>query len=431
MIHKRDCKFIAAVTAAVLLLSGCNSRNNEPNGSNAINIPPIISKAINSKSSPAAASVAEEGSHEVSDSSESTVDIESTADIESSIASSEQIVSSAISSNTGKSDKKWEEWEYNADLYINGRVNGRVEPLEGSTPTRTYELDEPVSVVAYTSTQFFKLDNGDYIFAEYFSSDKVFSSETVRTELTYKPPVDVGGETVYDPKAVLDYAKAHWQDEESLCAGFGSECLTAGGLSFDETSSTRLFNRLTAAKLGYSVAIDLNDDGTATVPDYVYPGDIIFYYCKAENMMVHTAMYNGDTKDGIMKAYAHNLADNGEEPFRYFKYCVGGCGCELDKIVAFCFYRDKDSIALPTNTPKLSAKVADKKVDISWQADFVYRSSVLVVTDNKGNVFYRKPMGTDLSETLALSRTGDYVAYVEFTVYDDIKIKSDNLVFKI
>ena len=148
-------------------------------------------------------------------------------------------------------------------------------------------------------------------------------------------------------------------------------------------------------------------------------------------MMVHTAVYNGDTKDGIMKAYAHNLPDNGEEPFSYFKYCVGGCGCPLDKIVAFCFYRDDTNISLPTGTPKLSYEPVNKKTLISWSPDFVYRSSELVITDNKGKIIYRSQMGTDNSAVVALNDTGDYVAYVIFTVYGNIKVRSDNLAFKI
>ena len=185
------------------------------------------------------------------------------------------------------------------------------------------------------------------------------------------------------------------------------------------------------ANLGYAVAINLNEDGTANVPEFVYPGDIIFYYCEDENKMVHTAVYNGDTKDGIMKAYAHNLPDSGEDQFRYFKYCVGGCGCLLDKIVAFCFYRDDTNVTLPTGTPKLSCELVNKKAQISWSPDFVYRSSELVITDNKGKIVNRLQMGTDTSADVQLNGSGDYVAYVIYTVYGNIKVRSDNLVFKI
>lgn len=409
---KREFKIIAAVMAAALLLTGCDSPNEAQNKPSTISVPPLISRSTSSTTG------------EPVESSVSAAQTTETSEVSEPYDTAEPVPGA-------QSGTSWREWDYSAELYINARVGGRAEPTENSPITRVYEMDEPVSVVAFTSTHYFKLSSGDYIFAEYLSAQEVHSSETVKTELTYDPPVRTAGRTVYDPKKALHYAKEHWEDDDSLCAGFGSECLTAGGLYYDETSSTKLFNRLIEANLGYAVTINLNEDGTANVPDFVYPGDIIFYYCKDENMMVHTAVYNGDTKDGLMKAYAHNLPDNGEEPFGYFQYCVGGCGCPLDKIVAFCFYRDDTDISLPTGTPKLSYKPVHRKSQISWSPDFVYRSSELVITDNKGKIIYRSQMGTDNSATVELNGAGDYVAYVIFTVYGNIKVRSDNLVFKI
>lgn len=418
---KRELKVISAAIAAVLLLTGCDIPNEAQNNTSTIKTPPIISRSTSStKSEPVESSVFMTESIEASEPVETadpTVTTESTVP-------NDQV------SDVGN-EPSWREWDYSADLYINARVGGKIEPTENSPISRVYEIDEPVSVVAFTSTRYFKLSSGDYIFAEYLSAQKVYTSETVKTELTYEPPLRTAGRTAYDPQKALDYAKEHWQDEESLCAGFGSECLTAGGLDFDETSSTKLFNKLVDANLGYAVAINLNKDGTANVPDFVYPGDIIFYYCEDENKMVHTAVYNGDTKDGIMKAYAHNLPDSGEDQFRYFKYCVGGCGCLLDKIVAFCFYRDDTNVTLPTGTPKLSCELINKKAQISWSPDFVYRSSELVITDNKGKIVNRLQMGTDTSSAVQLNGSGDYVAYVIYTVYGNIKVRSDNLVFRI
>ena len=402
---KRELKVIAAAIVAVLLLTGCDIPSEVQNNSSTISAPPLISRSTSStKSEPVESNVS---TSEISEPDEHAKQTES--------AVPDELVSEPVSGI--QSGQGWREWDYSADLYINARVGGKIEPTENSPISRVYELDEPVSVVAFTSTRYFKLSSGDYIFAEYLSAQKVYTSETVKTELTYEPPVRTAGRTAYNPQKALDYAKEHWQDEESLCAGFGSECLTAGGLDFDETSSTKLFNKLVNANLGYAVAINLNEDGTANVPEFVYPGDIIFYYCEDENKMVHTAVYNGDTKDGIMKAYAHNLPDSGEDQFRYFKYCVGGCGCLLDKIVAFCFYRDDTNVTLPTGTPKLSCELVNKKAQISWSPDFVYRSSELVITDNKGKIVNRLKMGTDTSATVRLNGSGDYVAYVIYTVY--------------
>lgn len=53
--------------------------------------------------------------------------------------------------------------------------------------------------------------------------------------------------------------------------------------------------------------------------------------------------YIGDTKDGIMKAYAHNPRDNGEDEFVYYRNCTDGCGYPLKKIVVLCLYRGDDA----------------------------------------------------------------------------------------
>lgn len=391
------------ILTALLLLTGCELRGETSDSRGTISTPPIISSR--SSTSAEAPAVAPDD-----------------ADISDAV---EQAVGSALSK---LNDKAWNEWDYNAELFVSSRVMGRAEPLDTAATTRFYEQDEPVSVVAFTNTRFFKLSNGDYIFAEYLGTYKVYSAETVKTELPDAPPGKIDGDVGYDRKKALDYAREHWQDEESLCAGFGTECLTAGGLDFDESSSTKLYNKLTASGLGYSVEIALNEDGTANVPGFVYPGDLIFYYCKDENMMVHTAVYNGDTKDGLMKAYAHNLADDGEKPFRYLEYCVGGCSCKLDQIVAFCFFRDS-AVSSQTSPVKLSADVSDGKVKLSWQPDFVYRSSELIITDSSGHIVLRRQMGTDKLFTPKLNISGKCTAYVIFTIDGDVKSRSDNLTF--
>ncbi len=389
-----------------MLLAGCELRGETSDSPRStISTPPIISSRSSTSVDASAVVEPVDGS-----------------DVEDEV---EQAVGYALSK---LDDKPWNEWDYSAELFVSARVMGRTEPLDTASTTRVYEQDEPVSVVAFTNTRFFKLSNGDYIFAEYLGTYKVYSSVTVKTELPEAPPEKTDGDIGYDRKKALDYASEHWQEEESLCAGFGTECLTAGGLDFDESSSTKLYNKLTASDLGYSFEIDLNEDGTANVPGFVYPGDLIFYYCEDENMMVHTAVYNGDTKEGLMKAYAHNLADDGEKAFRYLEYCVGGCSCKLNKIVAFCFYRDK-KVSLPTSLPKLNAVVSNGKAELSWQPDFVYRSSELIITDSSGRIILRRQMGTDKLITPDLNVSGNCTAYVIFAIDGNVKVRSDNLTF--
>lgn len=222
---------------------------------------------------------------------------------------------------------------------------GKTAPYPDAERSRFYGLSSQVRIVTLTDTGYYELENGDYIRADYLClPEDIYNIyfERVKGALPTAPPEDYPDyppdDLYYDRDAALQYAREHWSVDACLCAEFGSECLTAGGLKFDFASSTVLYNALCASGLGYAVEIDLNEDGFAELPEYVTPGDLVFYYCSAENLMVHTTIYNGDTDDGFMKAFSHNPRNNGEENYKYYNYCTDGCGCPLNKVVVFCFY---------------------------------------------------------------------------------------------
>lgn len=222
---------------------------------------------------------------------------------------------------------------------------GKTAPYPDAERSRFYGIMSQVRIVTLTDTGYYELKNGDYICAEYLCKPEDvnnFYYERVKGAIPVEPPEDLSGYPSdppgYDRDACLQYASEHWNVDESLCAEFASECLTAAGLKLDLASSTALYNALVASGLGYAVMFDLNEDGFAELPDYVTPGDVVFYYCSAENLMVHTTIYNGYSDDGFMAAFSHNPRSNGEDNCTYYKNCPGGCGCPLDKVVAFCFY---------------------------------------------------------------------------------------------
>lgn len=196
-----------------------------------------------------------------------------------------------------------------------------------------------------TETGYFELNNGDFIRAECLAKpderDLIYY-QRVQGGLPTEPPEETPDYSPYDYSydryAALQYAAEHWAIDECFCAEFASECLTAGGLKYDLASSTALYNELVQSGLGYAVAFDLNEDGFAELPYYVERGDLVFYYCPAENLMVHTTICNGESDDGFMAAFSHNPRSNGEDNCKYYKNCPGGCGCPLTTAVAFCFY---------------------------------------------------------------------------------------------
>lgn len=400
------CKTSVIALAAAVLLSGCENETGSGPSGGTINSINIVSGKTDSGSS---VSFSEDLSSYESGTSTESPD------------SSEEL---------SKTEEKWTEREYVADLFVTASIYGRDKPTSSAARTRIYEQNESVKIVAVTNTGFYKLDNGDYIFSDYLDSRKTTVPGTVKIDIPDKPPEDVFRSIDYNRAGALDYARKNWNAGKSLCAGFGSECLTAGGLEFNTTSSTKLFNQLVDSGLGYAVGIDLNPDGTAYAPDFAFPGDMVFLYCRAENMMVHTAVYNGMTEDGLIRAYAHNPADNGENGFKYYKYCIGGCGYELDKMVVFCFYRDGGD-KLPESLPELSAVNTDYGVRFDWKADFVYYESELIISDSSGQVVCRWETGTDTSELVGITPLGEYSAVIRMKIPDGTYVSSNTVKFLI
>lgn len=416
--------------AAALIFTGCKSENeNKPvvisvRGEESGEQPTstIIQSSVRTDNSDI---LSNSGTVESANSSSSASSESSTA---SNIGGTEPIISS--SDETSKNDPVKDD----SIMYVNRQKYGKKEPYPDAERSGFYDITQMVRVVSKTDTGYYLLDNGDYILCDYLSETDDFSnviSETVSGRLPNKPPKNTNKLSNYDPQAALQYAKAHWNKDRCFCAEFGSECLTAGGAKFDLASSTSLYNSLVKSNLGYAVTIDLNEDGTANLPEYAFPGDVIFYYCTAENMMIHTAIYNGDTKDGLMKAYAHNPNNNGGNAFSYRKTCTGSCNNQLKKIVLFCFYRNSEEMQTPANVPKPSANVNGNDVKLNWDTDFLYRSCEVVIVDKDGNEVYRGSAGTDKKCKITFNLSGEYTAWVEFKIINNIVTTSGSVDFSI
>lgn len=272
---------------------------------------------------------------------------ESVANVTSSTSEPAYSSNGTISSSTTSEESSEPPIVYDPDvMLVICDKYGKTAPYPDAERSRFYTVMSQVRVAAEepTDTGYYELKNGDYIRAEYLCKPEDvqnFYYEKVKGVLPAEPPENIpdypSDPSGYDRDACLQYAREHWSVDESLCAEFASECLTAGGLKLDLASSTVLYNTLAASGLGYAVTVELNEEGFAELPYYVTPGDVVFYYCSSENLMVHTTIYNGNTDDDFMAAFSHNPRNNGEENYAYYKNCPGGCGCPLDKVVVFCF----------------------------------------------------------------------------------------------
>lgn len=106
---------------------------------------------------------------EVSEPQSSTV---STTSSEPETSSSE---SKSQSEETSKDDTpKWTETAVSGERYVNtDYISSRVNAIQGSNTVKQYRLNDKVTVVAKTDTNYYKLEDGTFIHADYLSESKV------------------------------------------------------------------------------------------------------------------------------------------------------------------------------------------------------------------------------------------------------------------
>lgn len=88
------------------------------------------------------------------------------------ISSSE---SNSQSEETSKDDTpKWTETAVSGERYVNtDYISSRANAIQGSTTVKQYRLNDKVTVVAKTDTNYYKLEDGTFIHADYLSESKV------------------------------------------------------------------------------------------------------------------------------------------------------------------------------------------------------------------------------------------------------------------
>ncbi len=326
----RKIKSLLPMAAAAVLLAGCAADNSERPAVRA-ELKDIV---INIDERGTAVSATEQTSS-VSETAENPQQNSSGTDPDTSGSSSK----TSSTSSSAQQITPYSAAQNGTVMYVMRQKYGKKAPGADAERSRFYFPQERVVVVEKTENNYYKLDNGDYIYCDCVS-------ENGSPMITYKInslPSDTSvqksdKQSGYNRAEALEYASEHWDKDLCLCAEFACECLTAGGLKYDLASSTDLYNKLTASGLGYAVRVALNEDGTADYPENAQAGDIVFYYCPNENMTVHTAVCNGKTADGLLKAYSHNPYNDGEEALVYNELCTGGCNCPLTEIFIFCFY---------------------------------------------------------------------------------------------
>lgn len=96
-----------------------------------------------------------------------------------STTSSEPETSSSESNSqpeeTSKNDTpQWTETAVSGERYVNtDYISSRVNAIQGSNTVKQYRLNDKVTVVAKTNTNYYKLDDGTFIHADYLSESRV------------------------------------------------------------------------------------------------------------------------------------------------------------------------------------------------------------------------------------------------------------------
>lgn len=161
--------------------------------------------------------------------------------------------------------------------------------------------------------------------------------------------------TSYNPQVALQFAAEHWNDGKGLCAEFVSRCLNAGGCDSFNKSCTALVGLLRQRTDCTEYTIYMNPDRSVSMSNYldkIAPGDPLFYHCSFQNNYQHAILCNGMDANGLLKAYAHNLANDGSRAVYYNLRCPECHHGSIDYLTAFHF---------DTSPPVLSSCISDSR----------------------------------------------------------------------
>lgn len=179
IMKKNDIKAAALALCTVLAFCGCSQKSgSESTTGTSSSITGVESSTEKSSSSSAvSSSVSTTSSSESASSSESSNISSSTTETSSnSSASTSEPVQSVTSESEPSSE--WTESAFSAVMYVNSECYSRVKPILGYTKAKLYHINDKVNVVAKTNTDYYKLDNGEFISVDYLSANKITVQST-------------------------------------------------------------------------------------------------------------------------------------------------------------------------------------------------------------------------------------------------------------
>lgn len=189
-------KKIISVIAACAMLTGCSAKNEHSEAVSAVENSVTSTTSTTSSASESSAesktsstastssSIKEKtpvSSTAVSSASTTSEKETSTAPVES--APAQSTVTSATSSSSVPAEEKpsWNEEPVNATMYVNTKgIYSRKDAIVGSKTVKLYGLNDKVTVVAATDTDYYKLEDGSFIHKDYLSDKETVIPEPVK-----------------------------------------------------------------------------------------------------------------------------------------------------------------------------------------------------------------------------------------------------------
>ena len=111
---------------------------------------------------------------------------DTTAEPQQSAAASESGTAPAAEAQPAETTPKWTEAAVSGQLYVNTEgIYARVYAIQGSEKVKRYSLNDLVTVVAKTDTDYYKLEDGSFIHQDYLSKEEtVIKTETAGGDYT-------------------------------------------------------------------------------------------------------------------------------------------------------------------------------------------------------------------------------------------------------
>ena len=172
-------RFTAILTAAALLLTSCSS-------SEEIAYDPSVDETTTTT-----VTTATEAQEEVTTTSTTkaeTTTTETTTEkttVETTTAETTVTTTTTAATTTTAVTTTWTEQAVNKVMYVNTNgIYSRKYAIQGSTTVKQYKLNDKVTVVALTNTDYYKLNDGSFIHKDYLSSSEIVITTTTATTTT-------------------------------------------------------------------------------------------------------------------------------------------------------------------------------------------------------------------------------------------------------